>query len=53
METYLPLVALIAWAIASLSIAYVLDRAQGASRAVPVIKPWYSSRSQRRHHRGW
>ena len=53
MDTYLPLIGLIAWAVASLAIAYALDHAQHASRAIPVIKPWYVSRSQHRRPRGW
>jgi hypothetical protein len=53
METYLPLIGLIAWAVASLAVAYALDHAQRASRAVPVIRPWYESRNKSRRHRGW
>ena len=54
METYLPLIGLIAWAVASLAIAYALDHAQHASRAVPVIKPGYQSTTHsRRHRRTW
>ena len=57
METYLPLIGLIGWAVASLAVAYLLDKAQNASRSVPVIKPairpWYESRSQHRRHHGW
>jgi hypothetical protein len=57
METYLPLIGLIGWAVASLAVAYLLDKAQNASRSIPVlrpvIKPWYESRNKSRHHRGW
>jgi hypothetical protein len=57
METYLPLIGLIGWAVASLAVAYLLDKAQNASRSVPVlrpvIKPWYESRNKSRRHRGW
>jgi hypothetical protein len=48
METYLPLIGLIFWAVASLGVAYLLDRAQHASRSVPVIKPWYTPRHDQR-----
>jgi hypothetical protein len=51
-ETYLPLIGLIFWAIASLGVAYLLDRGQHASRSVPVIRPWYES-PDRRAHRRW
>jgi hypothetical protein len=48
MEAYLPLIGLIALAVGSICVAYVLERAQHASRSVPMIRPSYRSGLQRR-----
>jgi hypothetical protein len=48
METYLPLIGLIFWAVASLGVAYLLDRSQQVSRPIPVVRPRYMSRLDRR-----
>ena len=48
METYLPLVGLIAWIALSLVVAHFLDQRQHASRPVVVTRPRYVSRTYRR-----